>query len=665
MLAGSTSERREYILYEAVDGSQSKPLAGLMYLDDAGVKQWADDVTSITVSKGKRNKQYGKFLLMPPVFTVSAAMSNKDEIYSPGGTLENVLDINRKLYPYMGYLTDTAVDTAKSFVLASARQFYHTVVSGTTIISSSSNVSPALTTFKHLPGITDSWMIYDAETYDDGYYAPAGYYESEILRIRDIYIGEKPKQIKVTSTTTKVDIYYRISNDKTDIENNITSFVLLGTCAVGANTWTMPTITNERYIQLAFVFNDSTYGESAVSAPQLVYDDYSELFEQGEYLLDAPSFSSQRGNYIASFSGRDNLKRALETKVSTPDISSPTDIATIIRNIATRAKMPWTATSIPLTTYTTSSADGYTNRKALDCFEECVQYLNTFDDYRLWIDVDGNLTLGIKQTDVTGADWVVNYRYNAKTLQKQKTADMLLQRIMASNDSITMNAETQLDTDNFTTTGNKTLSWVTAAVNKRWEVTVNSGDAVVTYVSNTATSMTFSVTGTTIDVDITVHGCTIDSPPACYAEEYNATQYEDGEGITHEIVNRYLTSTDAADLCARMAADYGTPEYTVSVEIPLNPLIELNDRLLVMEKNTNTKTIYVVESISHSFAAKGAAAKTSLSLRDIGFTYASYVYDRGDIVGLTDMQYDNGFVYEYDIWPLEDTATYPHDVDAA
>jgi hypothetical protein len=665
MLTASTDERREFILYDATDGSQAYPLAGLKYLDTDGVKKWAEDITSISVSKGNRNKQYGKFLLVPPVFTLSAAMNNKGEIYSPGGALENLLSINRKLYPYFGYMTDTAADATKSFMLADAVQFYHTVVSGVTIISSASNVSPALTAFRNLPGITDSWTLYDSGTYDDGYYAPAGYYESSILRIRDMYYGSLPKQITVTSTTTKVDVYYRIAFRKENIQNNVTNFVLLGTCAVGANTWTFPTVSNERYIQLAFVFRDSTYGESAVSAPGLVYNNYSELFEQGEYLLDVPSFSSKYSGYSASFSGRNNLKKALETKISTPTIASPTDISTIIRNIATRCKIAWTATTIPMTTYTVSSAAGYANVKALDAFEECLQYLNTFADYRLWLDTNGNLTLGIKETDYTSADWVINYRYNAKTLGKQKTADMLLQRITISNAALTLAAETQLATANYTTTGSKTLSWAQPNMCKRFEIVVNSGDAVVTYVSNTTTQMIFTIAGTTIDVDITVHGCQVSSPPSSYGEEFMQGNFEDGVGMTYELVNRYLTGAYSATLAARYVAEYGTPQYTVSVEIPLNPLLELNDRVLILEKNTNTKTIYVIESISHKFSANGASASTNLTLRDIGFTYASYVYDRGQIVGLTDMLYDNGFVYDYDIWPAEDDSLYPHDVDCA
>lgn len=665
MLAATSDERREFILYDATDGSAAHPLAGMKFLNDSGVEEWADDITQLTVSKGNRNKKYGKFMLMPPVFTLGVSMANKDEKYSPGGALEAILALNRKLYPYFGYITDTAVDTAKSFTLASARQFYHTVISGVTITSSAGNVSPAMTTFKQLPGITDDWPIYDAETYDDSFYAPAGYYESQILRIRDIFLGAQPKQITVTSTTAKIDVYYRISSRQDLLEANTPTFVLLGTCAVGVNTWTFPAITNERYIQLALVFNDDLYGESAASALGLVYEDYSELFEQGEYLLDSPTFSSQRGNYTVSFSGRDNLKRALETKISTNDIASTYDISTIIRNIATRAKIPWTATTIPLSGHTITAADGYTNRKAMDAFEECLQYLNTFDDYRLWLDTDGYLTLGIKSTDVTGADWVANYRYNAKALTKSKTSDMLLQRVVVSNDDMTLGPEIQLATSNYTTTGTKTLSWANPSMSKRWEVVVNSGDAVVTYVSNTGTQMVFSITGTSIDVDITVHGCEINTPPACYAEEFNSTQFEDGVGITHEIVNRYLTGDAAADLAARMCAEYGTPEYTVSVELPLNPIVELNDRLLIMEKNTNTKTIYVVEGISHSFSAKGASAKTSLTLRDIGFNFENYVYDRGDIVGFSDMLYDNGFVYDYDLWPEDDTSTYPHDVDFA
>jgi hypothetical protein len=661
MLTASTDERREFILYDAVDGSSAKPIAGVKYLDDLGVLRLAEDVTQLTVSKGNRNKQYGKFLLMPPVFTLGVSMQNKDEKYSPGGTLESVLDLNRKCYPYLGYLTDTAVDATKSFVLASARQFYHTIVSGATIISHISNVSPSMAIFKSLPGIL--FTPYDSETYDDSFYAPAGYYESEIVRLKDMFYGALPKQITVTSTTAKVDVYYRVAFRKEDIEDNITSFILLGTCAVGVNTWTMPAVSSERYLQLAFVFQDDTYGESAVSAPSLVYNDFSELFSQGEYLIDSPSFSSARGNYSVSFSGRDNLKKAFETKISTPTIVGATDIATIIRNIATRSKIPWTTLTIPLTTYTTSSAAGYANEKAMDALEECLQYLNTFDDYRLWIDVDGYLTLGIKETDVTAADWVVNYRYNAKTLSKSKTSDMLLQRVTVSSDTLSLGSETTLGTAHYTTTGAKTISWVGNRMAKRWEIVVNSGDAVVSYTSNTKTQMIFTITGTSIDVDITVYGCAVSSPPSCYAEEFNATNFEEGVGITHEFVNRYLTGDDADDLVARTVAEYGAPAYTVSVELPFNPLIELNDRLLIMEKNTNTKTIYVVESISHSFTAKGAVAKTSLSLRDIGFSYASYVYDRGDIVGLTDMLYDNGFVYDYDIWPEDDTDIYPQDVD--
>jgi hypothetical protein len=162
-----------------------------------------------------------------------------------------------------------------------------------------------------------------------------------------------------------------------------------------------------------------------------------------------------------------------------------------------------------------------------------------------------------------------------------------------------------------------------------------------------------------------VYGCEVSTPPACYAEEFNADNFEDGVGITHEVINRYFTGDDAADYTARFCAEYGAPAYTVSVDLPFNPLLELNDRVLVLEKNTNTKTIYVIENISHQFTSKGAAAKTSLSLRDIGFSFENYIYDRGELTGFADMVYDNGFIYDYDLWPEDDDNEYPHNLDCA
>ena len=672
MKSASTPDRTEEILYDIVGGSRSKPIAKLEYSQDQGASFTEfGDVKTLSFSKSNNNTQYNKFILVPPSSTLSSSFDNKAEKYSPGagGEFDGILRRNLLVRPSLGYQMTDANETTNSFAVSNYKTLYHTKIFGSTIVNDIASAS----SFSGLLGITDNWALYDSETYDDSTYTPDGYWLSNISEYSDLNGSLKLTSLNMTSDNVNIYAYYRASDAQSELTNNSISFTSLGALAVGVNTLTLPDIT-ERFFQFAIVFDTGSWGTGSVSAMSITQETYYEYFSAGEFLVDRPSFSSAFGNYSASISARDKFKKALETKVSSPSYTSSTDVALILRDACDSAGLSHNdgVELIPDTEYTVTIADddNFKDIQAIKLFNEVMTYLNWKNaNYRIELTDDGHVQLVIKDSTVNTADWQLDYRWNLLAISKAYESDNLAQRITVLAKSHTVETKTRLETQNYTSVqSGTTLSWSNDALYKEIIVTVNSGDGVFTLNTTENDSINFNITGTVIDVDVTVKGNELKASQPFIGESIYYTNAEFNDGITHKIINRLVQSdAECRDIAKAMTDRYGNPEWVVTAKLPYNPLLELGDRLLIFEKYTYTNTIYRIDNISPSYSADGASLYMSLKLTDLGSDFTNFQWDRNNVLnggtqsGADDLKYDTGLLWDQSLFPAnEDNTDYSY-----
>lgn len=669
MKSASTNDRTEYILYDAVGGSRSKPIAKLDYSQDQGSSFTEfEDIENISYSASNNNKQYSKFIQVPPAHTMNATFNNKGQKYSPGagGTFSNILTRNLLVRPSFGYQMLDTTETSTSFTVTNYNTLYHTKIVGSTI----KNDITSAGSFTALPSITEGWYFYDGLLYDSGTYSPEGYYLSNVVDFKDTFGSLELTKLIMTSDSDNIHVYYRSSDIQNVLTANTESFTYLSELAIGVNTLTLPNI-EDRYFQFAIVFDTGTWGTGTVSSISFSYTSSYEYFDAGQFLVDRPSWSSSFGNYKVSVSARDKFKRALETKVTCPSYTSAIDVAKIIRDVADRCGLIHN-NGVELiadtgSTVTISNDDNFKDTKALDIFNEVMVYINWLNNnYRLELTTDGYLQLVIKDGSIDNAEWVIDYRSNLLNVSKSEISDNLLQRITVLQKSHSVNPEIELVTQNYITTQSSVdLTWTNKALYKRVDVVVNSGNGVFSLEATENQKITFSITGTIIDIDVTVYGAELQSTPPYIGESiyYPNSKYNDG--ITFEIINRLAqTDDECRDIAKSLTDKYGNPNYEVNCSIPFNPLIELGDRVLIFEKYTFTKTIYRIDNISLSYSANGASCYMDLSLTDLGSELDNFVWDRNYFIngGISQdnyFYYDKCGIWDFDLGLInEDTQDY-------
>ncbi|NHZ84323.1 MAG: hypothetical protein GWP19_00390 [Planctomycetia bacterium] len=669
MKSASTNDRTEFILYDILGGARSKPLAKIEYYDE-NTSTWIEfaDIKNLSLGKSNVNKQYGKFILVPPSNTLSAGIDNKESKYSPGtgNEFDGVLQRNLKVRVWNGYEITQGEISDYVFSPSSYERLYHSQVLGNKIYSDIDQND----SFLNLPDITDSWVFYGDGTYGDYNYQNEGYFLSDIIEFdSDVAL----KFLLIDSDSTKIDIWYRASNTSTDLSGNSEAFTLLGSTISGTKTFTLPFVT-DKYFQIAIVFHTGEWESGYVENIKIQYTDITEYFSEGEYLLDDPSFSANHGNYSASFSARDKFKKAFETQINTPDYSSQ-DVAEVIRDIVDRMGIEHNDGNELIAdtgyTVTISTDDTFKNIKAIDALNECMLYLNSKNiNYRLELNDNGYLQLVLKDTTVNNADWQIDYRWTGLSISKKYESDKLLQRVTIMSESHTVDEEIQLATQNYTTAGNKTLSWSGDAIYKRITITEGSGnDAVFTLTKTELDSIELNIsTGSIIDITVTIDGDKLTAGFIGYAgEDIYYNNQKNYEGFTQRIINRLIQSDEESRVFAEKLIDiYGNPEFKVTIRLPANPLLELGDKLLIWEKYTNTKTIYRIDKISLSYNAEGARYYQTLQLSDMGSDLDNFQWDRHNVLnggmyeGIDDLKWDTGLLWDQDLGinVTEDTTDY-------
>jgi hypothetical protein len=677
MPKSASTVARQTAIEEDIASSRQKPIAFIEYYDETAAR-WIpfDDVMSFSFSRTAKENDVAKFSLVPQPQTFSLEVDNTGGKYTPGtsGKFADKIIRNMKLRAQIGYaLTDT-IEREYDYDEEDYQNLFHTQVIGSKIYN---NVTAG--TYLALPGIT--FRTYDSGDYDDIDLEGEGYFLSDIWDLLPFNV-ETMSKIAITSDTDKIKVYYRVSNNYTDLSGNTAPFIYAGDTVNGITE--IPILaTTERYFQFVLVYATSKWydgtDENYSTDIKIITDDTSEIFSLGEFLLDSASFGSQYSGKSLSISARDTYKKALETKISTADYAI-TDISQIIRDICDRAGILYNdgvTNWIPDSTYTVS-IEGYKNVTATAALAESVEYLSYKDsNYRLYITDAGYMRLDNTAKSTTNVDFVLNYLDHMYSFERSFDSDNEIQRISyvskkdtrkqaASADDPDSGKEVILVSGTYTTAGANNVIWTGGAaglpfINKRYKIVINSG--TFTFNSWETGAINFTLGGTSPSVVLTVYGDEVSSTYDGFTgEASDGDNVAESLGYTTEKVNRFIQSdADAKAMSEAILSrfNFDDEEYRGTVSMTGHPLIEINDTLLLLEKNTNTYYIFIVEKISTSYNAENASYKTSLSVRSIGATLESIVYDRnfamhGIVDGIDDFEYDSGIFYDLDFWS-EDT----------
>jgi len=664
MARSASSSTAALNLLQIKSRSRSNPVAKVQYYKN-GSWQDAKDVINLSFSQSFRNQQVGKFLIVPPAQTMSTTWDNANSQYTPEGTgsYADVIKRNLPLRGSLGYKLDTPVAQTYSLPVSNSYEKYKTQTVGAKIYNDVSNTN-SVTAYS---GFTIS-PLYTSQTYSDGTYAPEAYYISNAIDFESSS-GVSITGLSVDSDTNKIDFYYRASNTESDLNGTALAFTSLGSAVNGTKSFSFSV--SERYFQIAIVWRTGVWSTSSgyVENISIGYTDSREFFSFGEFPLDKASFQPSFESKKVTLTGRDSLKYAIEKKISTSDYTS-TDVAQIIRDVAERAGLETNDGVVEYVSDTgyTVSISGYVDTKAIDALNEAMLYLiSKNENYFLYINDDNYLTLDIPQTTTDEFNHIFNSKSDIDSLSKELSSDDLLQKvsIRSTDTDAEKNAESVLASATYTSAGVKTLSWASDATNPRPEVTLNTSTTTYDYGAITPTSFEITIGGTNPNISITIYGNEISGSYSGYiGEAINQTNFDAGAGRTLDLVNRFVQNnaeaqTMAQKIIERFPATISNFEWRVNFSGNAYPLVQVGDRIIVLEETTLTNHIYLVENIRYSYTGKGAAFKMSIGAKDLGATLEDTIYDRFLATAAEDLLYADGLYYDMDLWTLdEDTTTY-------
>jgi hypothetical protein len=676
-----TSTLSEIIQYDFVSGPSSKAIIRTQYQTGATFVDFPEDLTDRTIDLGSENSQYGVFSLMPPVQTMDMSLINYGQRYNPANTASpyhGILKKNMLVKCWSGYeLTTAQASGTVTDNFGAARKYFHTqnVSSPNRVILSEASYTGTIGTYAN--------PLYDSEHYDDSFYAGAGYYEHKV------FLGggsRRVRQLKITTNSNKMSLNY--------YTGNISDYKMVSngwqTLATGANVITIDSKPGDKYFRYVVRWNASEWGGSdAISLVSYRWAEYASLFPQGVFVIDDPQYADA----TVKISGRDYLKKALETNVNIKALGS-IPVTDAIDKVLDACLIPHaTHATIATTVNFSGSAAEYVQKKTgwqvLSMLMDAANAGN--DDIRFKFTEDGRAKVQRIPTDLE-ADWTMHYRFNVESLNQSNDSDKQLQRITAYQKQMFVSPEVTIGV--FTGTASTPSLHLAYATFAKYDTAGNYSTAAthysatsegifVSYIDNktngvgqvstevgrTNTGINFTLTGATAGVypyNITVLGCApskkVHKP---YAERGHAANILAKNGVTHTVENTFM---DAASLKAY--ADYsmgvfGNPELVLSAEMVANPLLEIGDNILNFNQWAFDANIYGIYGITENW--NNPALKHTLKMRDRGFDLTQFIYDRREyrqrmdrLININILKYDTGMVWDQDIAPTAtaDSNTY-------
>jgi len=629
------------------------------YLEDL------DTGKGVTMAESSKKYKYANYSLSPMAGSINFSILNKNGKYSEGsGTVyEGLITNNTKIRVKGGYkLKELGAAASKSLPLNSifgSCYLYTKYNSSSYVELDETNASG--TSYKYFTDLFAPY--YDAETYDDSTYSADAFYVQTYDMVKKGY--SVITKFTLTANNTKGTIYYRLFNDIDNVRTNETTsayWTSAGSTTNGTSTITVNS-TGERFIQIAVVYDGVAWADDLRITDITIYKQtYIEWIFTKIFELDTPLEQDNAAPQISaiSCSGRDSWKKALETDYNLQDLTAGVAVTQLIKDVCDVIGMSYTATSIvDLAAFGDRVlSTGYGEPvKAVKVFENILQIINKSGNlYQMYTEYDSGLddnVLFVQPKPTTyETDYVFNNKYYQTIGARRKNYDRLLKGLAVITDSQVVDAEEQLATDNYTTTGAKTLSWAGEATSKRFTVVNNAGDGVVTLTEINPASMVFAITGTSIDIDITAFGNKWSSTAPTFEGE--ALDYDNiisNNGSSSRIINPLVISdTEAKNIAEGFINKFGSPDNEAQkLKYPyLNFLLEVNDMCLLWSRNIFISNLYYITGISYNWNIK--TDYSTYNLADSGLKFSDQgdtIYDRNDYDSTAaNVGYEKGFIYD-------------------
>jgi hypothetical protein len=639
-----TSTVQETILYDVVGGATSKARIRTQWFDDSA-NTWTDfeDIENRDIDFNNKNQRYQSYSFLPPANEIKFTLNNFNQIYSTGSgnPKASILKKNLLVRAWSGYeLTGAEAGTTDDY---SSAKFVHTATNGTAVVLDIDSYAGTVNSGANL-------VVYGTTTYGATTYSPAGYYHKRISIEGN---NEVEIDFDINVSSNNFDLRHRTAQTATAMESATwRNFVPLST---GVNNLTLEKGLDDNLLEYLVRFKAPNWSDTD-KISDITYNEKDNvyMFKRGTFVLDEPDFQDTK----VECRGRNYIKKALETEINMPDLSSGENVGTAISFVLDRCNIPydrnnWDATGTAVTVDGTigEQLNNVSGWKALDYLMDALNAGN--DDWRLKYEEDGGISLKIIPTD-TEADWTAHYNFNIENISKDFDSDKQLQRVTGLNKSFVVNKEVLLKTYTGTATSLH-LTYGTSAIYVRY---TDDNEVIQSEDGRSNTAIDFTLSGSTADID--VYGCTPRNviTNELWAERGNSDNIVKNNGSTFRKVNPFMDQDQLDEWTDYMITIGSNPNKKITFSMVTNPYLELNDKLLVFDLYTYTDDIYNLQRIRETW--REPSLKDQLILEDSGVNLGRFIWDRnGTSTGINDLKYDTGLVWDQDLEiGGSDTSTY-------
>lgn len=622
-----------------------------------------DEDAGVDWNEGIKKNRYAAFGFAPTVGKVNFSVNNVNAKYDPDSSYPEAgwFTNGTKIRVKGGYLLDENVDAISrviDFSDSDETRHFNTQTTGGYVTLDVSNAAGL--TERHFRELFGSY--FDTATYDNSLFSPGAYTVFTVDTEGPSFA--RLNAILVTCNDEHGAIFWRSVSDIAIAEagqNTVDSWHFVGATVNGTRTITLDGQLQKRFIQVAVVIDGISWDyDFRITQVKVNYDSRIEWMYKHVYYLDGPSFTDppEPVSPIVKCEGRDSWQRMTQTDMNLGDISGGVTIDALMKQIADRAGVFYTADSIADLSFfpNRNLATGLERVvKGDDLFEYLMQVINQSGYYyQAFMKYDESIEDDILYVQPFPESYepsftLVYKNYNSVG-DKKPTSERLGQRVTVLNKDQTPDVEVQLGADLISTSGPSgvTISWSGAAMFRRYSVVINSGTPVITITNETATSVTFSTqSASSYTVHFTVYGCKWSGTPPSYQGEFHDHEnVTNSLGLTHKLINPLIVSNDEAAAMAKgFIEKIGHPRYEIGdIKYPfLNLLLEKNDLVMIYGRFIFTQTLWILNGVKHHWDRSDSPGdSTSLDAEDSGRLLSDIgTFDYDDI-----MDYDSWGVYD-------------------
>ena len=643
MKSGSNNTITDFLLYDVVGGASPKPRIKTEYFDDATSTyiEFASDIENRNIQISTENKRYASYSFMPPVKQMDMQLNNFGQVYSTGSgnAKASILKKNLKVRCWSGYdlIEGLGNTTLQNGAFTNTAKHFHTKLSsGKVYMDITDSTVATIATASQLGGVAMGSTTYGTLTY--GY---PGYYT------KTIKISEEHDPVSFTAnvSTGNFSMRHRVS-ETSDFSGAVWSDFT--TLSAGENTITIDGLASDEYVQYLMRFNNSLWNDTDyITSVGVNYEDTVFLAKRGTFIIDEPSYSDK-----VKVTGRDYLKKALETEINLPDLTVSKTVQQRLTEVFDRCSIPydtasWDSIATACAVSNATIAEDLSDKSGWKICDLLMDTINAgTNDVYFTFDENGNAIVKYIETDVE-ADWVTHYRYNIESVSKNFDSDSQLQRCTVMNKSIIVNSEITLGTFTGTTSGtNLHLTYGTTAMYVRY---TDANSIIDAESDRTNTAIDFTVADS-LAYNIVMFGCHPKSvTDEIWAESGNSANIIKNDGSTYKRVNPFMSQANAKAFADFIVTKNGNPKFTMTVKQQVNPLLEVGiDNLMVFDKYSYTDNIYGLQEINESW--NNPSLKETIKLKDRGFDLGRFIWDRnGSSPGINDLKWSTGLVWSQDL----------------